>query len=90
MDNGLLFPYRFYRGKGGIRKGRLCIPIGHGVSLTVGDAGAGKSTLDIVAEGGGKLRGDPRRFSSSQAVKKSLVAVEVGAPVPQTDSGRLE
>lgn len=63
MDNGLLFPYRFYRDKGGTRKGRLSVPNGHGASPTIGDAGAGKSTPDIVAEGGGKLRGDPRRFS---------------------------
>ncbi len=58
------------------------------MSLTIGEAGAGKSTPDIIAEGEGKLRGNPRRFSQSQAVKKSLVAGEVGAPVPQTDSGR--
>ncbi len=63
MDNGLLFPYRFCRGKGGTREGRLSIPNGHGVSLTIGDAGAGKSTPDVIAEGGGKLRGDPRRLS---------------------------
>ena len=63
MDNGLLFPYRCYRGKGGARKGRLSMPNGHGVSLTIGEAGAGKSTPDIIAEGGGKLRGDPRRLS---------------------------
>ena len=88
MDNGLLFPYRFYGGKGGTRKGRLGIPIGHGVSLTIGDAGAGKSTLDIVAENGGKPRGNPERFSCSHAAKKSLVIVEVRVPVPQTDSGR--
>jgi hypothetical protein len=56
MDNGLLFPYRFYGGKGGTRKGRLSIPIGHGVSLIIGEAGAGKSTPDIVAEDEGKLR----------------------------------
>jgi hypothetical protein len=62
MDNGLLFPYRFYGGKGGTRQGKLSVPIGHGASLTLGDAGAGKSTPDIVAEGGGKLRGDLRRF----------------------------
>ncbi|GAH49757.1 unnamed protein product [marine sediment metagenome] len=39
------------------------MPNGHGVSLIKGDAGAGKSTPDIVAEGEGKLRGDPKRFS---------------------------
>ena len=55
MDNGLLFPYRFYGGKGGTRQGKLSVPIGHGASLTLGDAGAGKSTPDILAEGGGKL-----------------------------------
>ena len=63
MDNGLLFPYRSYGGKGGTREGRLSVPIGHGASPTIGDAGAGKSTPDIVAEGEGKLRGDPKRFS---------------------------
>ena len=63
MDNGLLFPYRFYGGKGGTREGRLSVPIGHGASLTLGDAGAGKSTPDIIAEGEGKLRGNPIRFS---------------------------
>ena len=63
MDNGLLFPYRSYGGKGGTRKGRLSMPNGHGVSLIIGDAGAGKSTPDIVAEGEGKLRGDSKRFS---------------------------
>ncbi len=60
MDNGLLFPYRCYRDKGGTRKGRLSIPIGHGVFFTEGDAGAGKSTPDIIADSKGKLRGDPR------------------------------
>ena len=89
MDNGLLFPYRCYGGKGGTRKGRLSMPIGHGVSLTIDDAGAGKSTPDIIVEGKGKLRGDPRRLSRTHTVKKSLVTVEVRAPVPQTDSGRL-
>jgi len=47
MDNRLLFLYRFYRGKGGTREDILCMPNGHGVSFTVGDAGAGKSTPDI-------------------------------------------
>ncbi len=56
MDNGLLFPYRFYGGKGGTREGRLSIPIGHGVSPIPGEAGAGKSTPDVIAEDGGKRR----------------------------------
>ncbi len=89
MDNGLLFPYRFHRGKGGTREGKLSIPIGHGVFLIKGKAGAGKSTPDVIAEDEGKLRGNPRQLSRTHAVKKSLVAVEMGAPVPQTDSGRL-
>ena len=62
MDNGLLFPYRFYGDKGGTRKGRLSAPIGHGASSIIGDAGAGKSTPDIIAEDGGELRGNPRRL----------------------------
>ena len=62
MDNGSIFPYRFCGGKGGTREGRLSVPIGHGASPTLGDAGAGKSTPDIIAEDGGKLRGDPRQF----------------------------
>ena len=60
MDNGLLFPYHCCRGKGGTREGRLSIPIGHGVFSTKGDAGAGKSTPDVIAEGEGKLKRDPR------------------------------
>ena len=63
MDNGLLFPYRYYGGKGGTRKVRLSIPIGHGVSSTIGDAGAGKSTPDVIAESGGKMRGDSILFN---------------------------
>ncbi len=89
MDNGLLFPYRFHGGKGRTREGRLSIPIGHGVFFIKGDAGAGKSTPDIIAEDEEKLRGDSRQPSRTHAVKKSLVAIEVGAPVPQTDTGRL-
>ena len=38
----------------------MSIPIGHGVFFTQGDAGAGKSTSDVIAEGEGKLKGDPR------------------------------
>jgi hypothetical protein len=60
MDNGLLFPYRCCGGKGGTRRGRLGMPNGHGVSFTIGEAGAGKSTPDIIAEGGGELRGNLR------------------------------
>lgn len=63
MDNGSSFPYHFYGGKGGTREGRLSVPNGHGASPTIGEAGAGKSTPDMVAEGGRKLRGDPRRLS---------------------------
>jgi hypothetical protein len=77
MDNGLLFPYRSYRGKGGTREGRLSMPNGHGVFLILGEAGAGKSTPDIIAEDGGKLRGDPRQLSWTHAAKKSLVIVEI-------------
>jgi hypothetical protein len=88
MDNRLLFLYRCCGGKGGTRKGKLSIPIGHGVSATIGDAGAGKSTPDNIAEGGRKLRRNPMRFSRAYAVQKILVAFEAVAPVPQTDSGR--
>ena len=72
----------------GDTEGKLSIPIGHGVSLALGDAGVGKSAPDIVTEGWGKLRGNPRRFSPSCTVKKSLVAIEAIASVPQTDTGR--
>ena len=60
MDNRLLFLYRFCRGKGGAREARLSVPIGHGASSTKGDAGAGKSTPDVIAEGGGKLSRNAR------------------------------
>jgi hypothetical protein len=62
MDNMLLFMYRRCRGKGETRKGKPSIPIGHGVSPTIGDAGAGKSTPDVIAEGGRELRRNPRRL----------------------------
>ncbi len=88
MDNGFIFPYHFYGGKGGTREGKLSMPIGHGVFLNLGEAGAGKSTPDVIAEIGGKPRGNPERFSSSPAAKKILVICEVRVPVPQTDSGR--
>jgi hypothetical protein len=88
MDNGLSFPYRFYGGKGGTREGRSSVPNGHGAFLIIGEAGAGKSTPDIVAEDKGKPRRNPTRLGCTHAAKKSLVIVEVRAPVPQTDSGR--
>ena len=56
MDSRSLFLHHCYGGKGGTRQGRLGTPIGHGVSLIKGDAGAGKSTPDAIAEDGGKLR----------------------------------
>ena len=60
MDNRLLFLYRFCEGKGGEREARLSVPIGHGASSTKGDAGAGKSTPDVIAESGGKLSRNAR------------------------------
>ncbi len=68
MDNGSIFPYRFCGGKGGTRRGKLSIPIGHGVFPTLGEAGVGKSAPDVIAEGGGKSRGNLRRFSHACAV----------------------
>jgi ABC-type bacteriocin/lantibiotic exporter with double-glycine peptidase domain len=59
MDNGLLFPYRSCGDKEGVQTGRLSIPNGHGVFFILGDAGAGKSTPDVIAEDEGKLRGNP-------------------------------
>ncbi len=76
MDNRLLFLYRYCGGKGGTRKGRLSIPIGHGVSLTIGDAGAGKSTPDVIAEGEGKLRGDSRLLSSTIPSRKASLPLK--------------
>ena len=55
MDSWLIFQHRFCRGKGVTREDRQSVPIGHGASQTPGDAGVGKSALDI-AEGEGKLR----------------------------------
>ena len=56
------------------------MPTGHGVSLVLGDAGAGKSTPDIVIEGRGKLRGNPMRFSQSCTVKKILLSLNQQRP----------
>ena len=47
MDNRSTFLYHFYGDRGGTQKDRLSIPIGHGVSLILGKAGAGKSTPDV-------------------------------------------
>ena len=44
MDNRSTFLYHFYGGRGGTQKDRLSMPIGHGVSLILGNTGAGKST----------------------------------------------
>ena len=61
MDNRSLFLYRCGGGKGATREVSSSIPIGHGVSLNKDNAGAGKSTLDIV-EVERKFRGNSRRF----------------------------
>ena len=61
MDNRLLFLYRCGGGKGVTREVSSSIPIGHGVSLIGDDAGAGKSTPDIV-ENERKLRRDSIQF----------------------------
>ena len=76
MDNGLLFPYRCYGGKGGTRKGRLSMPIGHGVSPIPGDAGAGKSTPDTVAEDGGKLRQKQSDLAEPMPPRKSSLSLK--------------
>ena len=76
MDNRLLFLYRCCGGKGGTRKGRSSIPIGHGVSVTIGDAGAGKSTPDVIAEGDGELRGDSRLFGSTIPSRKASLPLK--------------
>ncbi len=60
MDNRLLFLYRCYGDKGGTRQGKPGIPIGHGVSFTLGDARAGKSTLDTIAEKWEEAAGRPK------------------------------
>ena len=60
MDNRSTFLYHFYGDKGRTQKDSLSIPIGHGASSTKGDAGAGKSTPDVIAESGGKLSRNAR------------------------------
>jgi hypothetical protein len=47
-----------------------------------------ENPLRILAEAGGKLRGNPRRPGQAHTAKKIFVAVETRASVPQTDSGR--
>ena len=44
MDNRSTFLYHFYGGRGVTQKDSLGMPIGHGVSPILGNAGAGKST----------------------------------------------
>ena len=44
MDNRSTFLYYLYGDRGGTQEDSLSMPIGHGVSLVVGNTGAGKST----------------------------------------------
>jgi hypothetical protein len=44
MDNRSTFLYHFYGDKGVTQEDRMSVPIGHGASLILGNAGAGKST----------------------------------------------
>ena len=60
MDNRSIFLYHFYGDKGGTQKDRSSVPIGHGALLILGNAGAGKSTPDVIAESGGKLSRNAR------------------------------
>jgi hypothetical protein len=53
MDNRSTFLYHFYRDKGGTQEDRLSVPIGHGASLILGNAGAGKSTPAVKLRMGG-------------------------------------
>ena len=76
MDSRLLFLHHCYGGKGGTRKDRLSIPIGHGVSPIVGDAGAGKSTPDVIAEDGGKLRQKQSDSVDSMLPRKSSLSLK--------------
>jgi len=47
MDNRSTFLYHFYGDRGVTQKDRLGMPIGHGVSHVLDNAGAGKSTPDV-------------------------------------------
>jgi len=47
MDNRSIFLYHFYGDKGGTQEDRSSVPIGYGVFLILGNAGAGKSTPDV-------------------------------------------
>ena len=80
MDNGSKFPYRFCGGKGGTRDNKLSAPIGHGASPKIGNAGAGKSTPDVIADDGGKLKGDLIQFSLVEPPRKSSLLLKQQRP----------
>ena len=65
------------------------MPIGHGVSSTVGQAGAGKSTPALRAEGWGNrsLRAYETLLNPCRLEK--LRGYGTGATVPQTATGGL-
>jgi hypothetical protein len=80
MDNGSKFPYRFCGGKGGTRVDKLSVPTGHGASSIIGDAGAGKSTPDVIADGGRKLKGDQIQFSRFEPPRKASLPLKQERP----------
>ena len=81
MDSRLLFLHRCGGGKGGTRQAKLCIPIGHGVSLSQGSRS--RQIHSDYAETGRELRRNTRRQSPRHTVRKILVVIEARAPVPK-------
>ena len=88
MDNGLLFPYHFCGGRGGTRKGKQSAPSGHGAFSVLGNAGAGKSTLDakLKTEGScGEIQGDSAHPKPPR--KASLPVTRAAVPKPTLVGG---
>ena len=76
MDNRSTFLYHFYGDKEGTQKDSLSIPIGHGVSIDLGNAGAGKSTLVVKLRMRGSCEETQGDSSESRLPRKSSLSLK--------------
>ena len=76
MDNRSTFLYYLYGGRGGTQKDSLSIPIGHGVSIDLSNAGAGKSTSDAKLMSMGSCEEIQDDSSKSRLPRKSSLSLK--------------
>ena len=76
MDNRSIFLYHFYGDKGGTQKDRSSVPIGHGTSVILGNAGAGKSTSDVKRRMMGSCEETQGDLAKSKLSRKSSLSLK--------------